>query len=164
MKVLFTLLPLLFLAFSCSAQAPDATAAAPGLTVIKNQWHQFFRNPSLERDPNEEVTESQVGDRVRREIEQPNDPRRSGGMPTAELPQLKTKTESTSKDNPLSYVYELKLRNDGSKDISAVTWEYVFTTLDTGKEVGRRRFESKERISAGKTRNLVARSAIPPTG
>jgi len=164
MKVLFSLLPLLLLSVCCVAQAPPAPAAGSGLIVIKNQWHQVFRNPALERDQNEEVTESQVGDRLRRQIEETNDPRRSQSRPSVDLPDTKIKTDSAANDNTLSYLYELKLRNDGSKEISAVTWEYVFLAPDTGQEVGRRKFESKERIGPGKTRNLTMRSAIPPTG
>ena len=163
MKVLFLLPPLLFLTVCSLAQAPLAAAAGPGLTVIKNQWHREFHNPALERDPNDELTESQTSDRLRREIEQANDIRRSQGRPTLDEPQPRMKTDPAS-NSMLSYVYELKLRNDSSKEISAVTWEYVFFTPDTGQEVGRRKFESKERIAGGKVRNLVMRSAIPPTG
>lgn len=163
MKLLFTLLPPLLLTVCCAAQAPLTAAEPAGLTVIKNQWHREFHNPALERDPNAEVTESQTSDRLRREIEQANDIRGSQGKPTVDLPQPTIKTDPTS-NSMLSYVYELKIRNNGSKEISAVTWEYVFSAPDTGQEVGRRKFESKERIAGGKVRNLVMRSAIPPTG
>ena len=132
--------------------------------MIKNQWHREFHNPALERDLNDEMTESQTSDRLRGDVEQANDIRRSQGRPTLDMPQPKMKTDPAGSDNTLSYVYELKLRNDSSKEISAVTWEYVFFAPDTGQEVGRRKFESKERIAGGKVRNLVMRSAIPPTG
>jgi hypothetical protein len=62
------------------------------------------------------------------------------------------------------YSYEAKFRNNGAKDISALTWEFIFFSTDTGKEVGRRKFESKKAISNGKTSTLVMQSVIPPTG
>jgi len=96
MKVLFLLPPLLLLTVCSLAQAPLAAAAGPGLTVIKNQWHREFHNPALERDPNDELTESQTGDRLRREIEQANDIRRSQGRPTLDEPQPRMKTDPAS--------------------------------------------------------------------
>src|SRR5215467_9312000 len=104
MKVLFTLLPLLFLAICCSAQTVPVTAAGPGLTVIKNQWHRDFHNPALDKDVNDEVRESQTGDRQRRDIEQANDIRRAQGMPTVELPQPKMK-DVPPNNITVSYVY-----------------------------------------------------------
>ena len=48
--------------------------------------------------------------------------------------------------------------------MSAVTWEYVFAENESGKELGRRRFISRERIRPGKAAHFKLRSAAPPTG
>ena len=64
----------------------------------------------------------------------------------------------------VTYIYEVKVRNTGEKEIRTLIWEYVFFEPGTERELGRRRFVSRESIGPGKTRNLVLRSASSPTG
>jgi hypothetical protein len=159
--------PFLALLVSSGAVAQAATSAsdAGGLIVISQKWHRELRDSRLERDPVEETNDRMDQERRRRDVEQTNDTRRALGMPTLEVPtpELKNDTEP-SREATASYVYEVKLRNASGKDISSITWEYVFLEIDSDKEVGRRRFESNEPIARGKTRDLVMRSAVPPTG
>jgi hypothetical protein len=68
------------------------------------------------------------------------------------------------KDASIDYTYEVTVRNESNKNVAKVTWEYVFEDIDTGREVGRRRFESEESIGSGKIADLEKKSSIPPTG
>lgn len=65
--------------------------------------------------------------------------------------------------NPYVYVYSLKLRNDGEKNVRGVLWEFVAADLNSGTELNRRRFTSLAAISHGKTVTLRATSLSPPT-
>lgn len=60
------------------------------------------------------------------------------------------------------YIYRMKVRNDGPKQIKAVCWDYVFSDLLTGQEVGRHRFRSVGKIGCGKERTVSVVYKLPP--
>ncbi|HKZ02440.1 MAG TPA: hypothetical protein VJ180_09390, partial [Pyrinomonadaceae bacterium] len=71
--------------------------------------------------------------------------------------------QSTSEVTTTEFAYELTLRNLGSKTVSIVEWEYIFTDPETRAEVGRHQFLSEGKISPGERKTLVAYSTSPPT-
>ena len=155
---------LIFLFFTFSVAQNGSQAALPGLSVIKYKWSNTLRNPELERDPNAEANDAVSGDLRRKNAEQTNETLRAAGMPARDLPNPELRSDSPKQDAAATYLYEITVQNNSGKDVSGFTWEYVFLSTADGKEVGRRRFESKERIAMGKMRKLAVRSAIPPTG
>ena len=80
------------------------------------------------------------------------------------LPPPRTDTLGPKPGPTITYIYQVNLRNTGSKEVRAVKWEYVFSENETGKEIGRRRFISRERIRPGKAAHFKLRSAAPPAG
>jgi hypothetical protein len=60
------------------------------------------------------------------------------------------------------YVYSLKIRNNGSKTIEGVAWDYVFLDPSNSTEVGRHKFLSFERVASEKTVNFQAQQRTPP--
>jgi hypothetical protein len=164
MKILFASILLGFLGVCCLAQRPAASPEASALVVIAKKWHSEMRNPALDGDPIGDADSSLEEVRERRMADLRNE-KSSGLGPVGELPPPKiVKPETPGRNPSITYIYEVKLRNDGKMDIAAVTWEYVFQDPDSGREVGRRKFESRIPIGAGKTKNLSVQSAIPPTG
>ena len=157
----FVLLPLLLL---LSLYQSSSAQESHDLIVIRQRWHYDLRDPKLERDPVAETDDRMVQDRQIREIMKTNDKLREQGMPVRDVPAPDLKSETGRAEASAAYVYEVTLKNGGKKDISSVTWEYVFVSPGTGKEVGRRRFETKASIRAGKTKHFLENSAIPPTG
>ena len=69
------------------------------------------------------------------------------------------------KDPPSRYVfvYKATIKNDGDKIIKAIDWDYIFLDRGTENEVGRQQFTSEEKISPGKTKELVVTISKPPT-
>lgn len=164
MKLIFTPFIFLFAVFCGSAQTP-AVSEGHGLSVVRQKWHRELRRSSaLERDPVEETDRRQTAEQRRREIERQNEILRTQGMPQRDLPIPELPSESRQREPSASYVYEVSLRNDSKREVSSITWEYVFLDPATKAEVGRRRFTSKTRIGSGKSRTITMRSAIPPTG
>ena len=153
-----------FLLFAVSCFGQTSTSDGPGLTVVKKKWHPEFRNPLLDRGSEEETGEPQVDSVRRHEIEQSNDALRAQGIAGRGVSEPRLADVPDKPDPSAAYVYEITARNDGSKEISVVTWEYVFYAANSDQEVGRRRFTSKLSIPPGKTRTLTMHSAIPPTG
>jgi len=64
--------------------------------------------------------------------------------------------------SPYSYIYSLKVKNVGEKEIRSVLWEYVAANLDSGAELNRRRFTTIEDVGRGKVATLRGTSFSPP--
>jgi hypothetical protein len=158
------MLVLLLLALSASAQTLSNPSAGSGVTVIQKKWRMDVRNLALEKDPIETMKEREAEERRRQETDRLNEIRRQQGMRTS-TPGVRPPTPDKGASGfSVTYIYEVKVRNTGAKQIRAITWEYVFFDPGTKEEVGRQRFESPVSISPGKTRNVVMRSPSPPTG
>lgn len=74
------------------------------------------------------------------------------------------KTIRRARGLSVTYIYEVKIRNIGKKDIRSLAWDYVFFDPGTQREVGRRKFVSEVSIGPSKTRRVVVRAASSPTG
>jgi hypothetical protein len=168
MKPLNALLLLMMVSGYIFAQAPSASNEVGGLAVLGKKWNFEVRNPSLDQDPIQETGDRQEAERQRLDIERRNEMLRARGMPTLPVPQPlpppRTDTLGPKPGPTVTYIYQVNLRNTGSKEVSAVTWEYVFSDNESGKEIGRRRFVSRERIRPGKSAQFKLRSAAPPAG
>jgi len=168
MKPLNALLLLMMVSGYIFAQAPSASNEVGGLAVLSKKWNFEVRNPSLDQDPIQDTGDRQEAERQRLEIERKNEMLRARGMPTLPVPQPlpppRTDTLAPRPGPTVTYIYQVNLRNTGSKEVSAVTWEYVFSENGSGKEIGRRRFISRERIRPGKAAQFKLRSAAPPAG
>lgn len=64
---------------------------------------------------------------------------------------------------PEEFVYQARYRNESQKTIKAITWDYVFTDPESGKELARHRFFNEIKIKPGQTKTLDNRSTLPPT-
>lgn len=63
----------------------------------------------------------------------------------------------------LRFVYRLKVRNTGDREIRAVHWEYDFLDRGSGDLLYRHTFQSELRIGPGEIAMLIKRSLLPPT-
>ncbi|HEV2884818.1 MAG TPA: hypothetical protein VGW36_08170 [Pyrinomonadaceae bacterium] len=60
------------------------------------------------------------------------------------------------------FTYKLSVQNNGTKQIEAIDWDYVFLDLMTEQEVGRREFGSAQKIAPGKKREMSFFIPSPP--
>lgn len=155
---------ILFIFVSCiQAQNAGDASGAPDLVIVQKEWRIEFRNPALDEDPfraNNELRQAQID---RRENERRNAVRSKLGQPLEAPPTRASRVEGRRADPWTRYIYQLKIKNTGEKEIKTLTWDYVFFEPGTQNEVGRQRFISKANVSANKTKNLVFRSSAPPT-
>ena len=54
------------------------------------------------------------------------------------------------------------LKNTGAKAIKEVSWDYVFTNPESGKEVRRFKIQSRQQISPGASETLAKDISIAP--
>ena len=161
-KFLCSVLALLFVSSFATAQVPSGQSANPDVIVLQKKWREEYRNAALEEDEFKIQKEREQQELARINLEKQNKINTQQGMPTktAPAPKLSKREHGAS----IAYVYEVKFKNTGVKEIRTLTWEYVFFDPATNREVGRRRFVSQVRISPGKTKPVVENSSSPPTG
>ena len=156
---------LLFLFVLCSsAQAVPNQFDSSNVMVIQKRWRIEVRNPAVEKDPVKAMSDREEEERRRKSTERNNEILSERGMPTSSPAVRVPAPETRDRGVSVTYVYEVKVSNTGKKAIRTLTWEYVFFEPGTEQEVGRRRFVSEVSIGPGRTRNVVMRSALPPTG
>ncbi len=156
-------LALVMVLFAISALAQ--TAIGPlDVAVLESKWRIDVRNPALEIDPL-----AGNKDRLREEAAQKANAQQSQNRVRQgenALPPVVRQPRSDSGPRGIwvTYVYQVKLKNTGSKKIRRLVWDYVFTDPGTTIEAGRRRFVSKTSIKPGATRKLSVRLRSGPTG
>jgi len=162
MKVLCSIFALFLFASCATAQVLSDSPAKPNVIALQKKWRMEVRNAALDEDQFKVLKEREQEERERRAREKQNEIRTEQGMPTVMPPDRKPATRARGVS--VTYVYEVKIRNNGAKEIRTLTWDYVFFDPTAEREVGRRRFVSEVRIGPGKTRNVVVRSTTSPTG
>jgi hypothetical protein len=69
----------------------------------------------------------------------------------------------TIKDANPEFVYRVTVRNEGTKTIRSIEWDYIFVDRETREEVGRRKFHNEQRVRSHNSKTLTEYSTSPPT-
>jgi len=164
MRILTSGLVLFLFTVCALAQGAQASSAPPDITVLQSKWQIDLYNPALDKDPLAASKEQQQEELQRQGAARDNENRSRQGEPALPPVVRKSATETKATRLKAIYVYELKVRNTGQKEIRTLTWEYVFFETGTTQEVGRLQFVSKASMKPGQTRNIVVRSTEAPAG
>ena len=161
MKFLCSVLMLLLFAICAAAQNAPAW---PDVTVLENKWRVDVWNPALEKDVfsanTRQLNDAQIQGKARVE----SDNRVKQGEPALPPVVKQPPADNTNRKLSISYIYEVKVKNNGPKEIRSLIWDYLFFERGTTDEVGRRRFVSRVRIKPGATKQIVLKSPKSPTG
>ena len=169
MKLLITAACLLASSYAAFGQTATQSSDLPQLAVLKYSWNK--ERVGWERDPFSGPVENFDEMRVRARNEKRILDAKRGGN-SAEVNKLERDARSDQaliseihKNTPARYrfVYKTSIRNDGTKTIKAIDWDYVFYDVGSQTEVGRRQFTSLEKIAPGKTKELKFFIKGPPT-
>ena len=168
MKWLVVALGIALTATVSIAQTVSAPSDPSGIEVVKFGWAK--ERIGWERDPFggpvENFDETRARQRNERRIE---DAKRGG---SAEVDKIKREARADAaniaakhKQPPSRYVfvYKTTIKNLSDKAIKSIDWDYVFLDRETETELGRREFTSEEKISAGKSKELIVTITKPPT-
>lgn len=68
-----------------------------------------------------------------------------------------------TREQEKQFVYQVKVRNTGEKQIAALDWEYIFINPETKKIVGHHSFHALVRIQPRQSKTLSEISVSPPT-
>jgi hypothetical protein len=169
MKLLITAACLLVSTYTAFGQPPTPSSETPQVAVLKYSWSK--ERVGWERDPFSGPIENFEEMRVRARNEKRILDAKKGGN-SAEVNKLERDARSDQaliseihKNTPARYgfVYKTSIRNDGTKTIKAIDWDYVFYDAASQTEMGRRQFSSLEKIEPGKTKELRFFIKGPPT-
>ena len=183
MKTLGVILLSLLACAPAAAQEPAAAAAAPaaephGVSVVKASWRKHFFNPALLEDPLRASNNTAQLLQERKEVTRINNERAKAGSGRLLVPfptqapgepsnrstreTINVPVQRPPIDPRVSYLYEVKVVNNGARKVLSLVWEYVLFDPATGREVGRHAFETKAGIGVGKAQTLQGRSGQPP--
>jgi hypothetical protein len=161
MKALVIVL-LMMLPAAAAQRVPAAKDESHGVSVVKARWQKRFYNPALDEAAADASSDPAELTRARQDAARAN-PGRSGQLtlpPDTERPGATHRPKPGRGSNV--YLYEVKVRNEGTKKIRSIVWEYVLFDPATRAEVGRHEFESKVGIGVGKSKSLLGTSSMPP--
>ena len=155
----------IFLVLLC---AGVVCAQQPDVEVVKYSWTK--ERIGWERDPFSGPIENFDEVRARQRNERRIEDAKRGN--SAEIDKIRQEAKADAAniavkhaDTPSRYVfiYKATIKNAGSKAIKSIDWDYVFLEHGTENEVGRQQFTSEEKVSPGKTKELVVTINKPPT-
>src|ERR1041385_386029 len=152
MKVLISSLVVFLVAICAAAQT---SSNPPDVTVLQNKWRIEKYNPALDKDPLAPNKERQKEEIEQKETARENENRARQGEPALAPTVHQSAPETVAGRLKVQYVYEIKVRNAGHKEIRTITWEYVFFEPGTKQEVGRLRAVSQANMKPGSTKQSV---------
>jgi hypothetical protein len=151
------------------AQDGGQAPAAPDVQIVKYSWSKD--RVGWEGDPFSGPIENFDEMRVRtRNEKRMMDAKRSAGSVEAGRAERDALTDQAlisaihKAPRPrYGFTYKVSLQNKGSKEITAIDWDYVFFDSISQSELGRREFGSEQKIAPGKTKEVRFFIAAPPT-
>lgn len=166
MKYLYLVILLFLLTVETSAQNLSDSS---GLSVLQKKWSiklVYPPNSILNEDPLRYAGETSRAILESREPASQRSISTQQNKPPARPSGIRSlRSEKISENNSLlSYRYQLKVRNNGTKTIQSITWDYIFFDSVTRQQVGQRQVISKTNLKPNKIGNLVMRSRLSPTG
>ena len=165
MKPAAILLVLLCAGVVCAQQQQPNVA----VEVVKFSWSK--ERIGWERDPFGGPIENFDETRARQRNEKRIEDAKRGGN-SAEVDRIKREATADAaniaakhKDSRSRYVfvYKATIKNTSTKAIKSIDWDYIFLERGTENELGRQQFTSEEKISAGKSKELIVTITKPPT-
>src|SRR5437868_5615185 len=129
-------------AIPCQGQDPPKNQTPPGVMIRKYKWEKIGPGPVVDSTFKAE-TDSPNGT-----TSDPNTPAQASGVKDQNAP---------------FFLYSVELKNDGSKAIKAILWNYLIIDSETNEELGRHECASFEKVGSNAVRALTMRSRLSPS-
>ena len=157
-----SLLLALLLATLATAQQTATKSDPSDLTVVDHSWHRDYAGTQADSNPlqpNEDLMQQTRAEKAvirQRDYDLPSTVERPMPVPGPRpVPGGRVERDV--------YVYKLTLKNNGTKRIKFVDWEFQFLHPQTHELLGSRRITSKVKLAPGKTEKIEARLLQQPT-
>ena len=156
---------LVLLLLTTSVIAQETTLDPPDVIVLEKSWHKEPQagpaSASNPLGPNEAlIRQTQMEKAAIRQREDYSLPNQTT---EARMPVPQPRPVAPARSLITTYVYKIKVQNNGSKTIKSLEWEYQFLNPQTLELMGYRRITSNTTLSPGKTKKLERRFTRQPT-
>ena len=156
---------LVLLLLTVSVMAQETSLDPPDVIVLEKSWHKEPQvgpaHASNPLGPNEAlIRQTQMEKdtiRQREEYSLPNQPTE------ARMPVPQPRPIAPARSVVTTYVYKIKVKNNGPKTIKSLEWEYQFLNPQTLEVMGYRRITSDTKLSPGTIMKLERRFTRQPT-
>ncbi len=159
-----SLATLVLLLLTTSVIAQEKTSDPPDVIVLEKSWHKEplsdVRN-SNPLEPNEALIKQTLAEKAL--IREREDYKEQNQTTTRRMPTPPPRPIAPPSSVVTTYVYKIKVKNDGSKTVRTIDWEYQFLNPDTLEVMGYRRITSDTKLHPGKTKKLERRFTRQPT-
>lgn len=150
-----------------TAGVGQAQSAPSGVVVLGQSWDRSRPpSPALYEDPLRVASETARMQDAQRATIQQNKDREKAHLEPLPIPQ-RTGSQTGQRVSPAPngyiYTYTARVRNDGTRKIRRVDWDYMVFDSAAGHEIGTHRFTSKVSVSPGQTKKLSGRTTSPPS-
>lgn len=154
-------------AINCGAFAQQQNEAALPLEILKLKWEKQTQLPR-NFDPSTIPMNGVFNDsNVRATVNSVINPADATRTATRNQSNAETSSVAVFPATPgrlrVVYIYSMRVKNVGQKQIDGVAWDYVFVDAVTSKEVGRHQFLSFETLESEKTTTFTSQLRSPPT-
>lgn len=162
MKSAYLILLLFLFSIDMLAQN-DTNNFPPGITIVKKDWYKKFTRPTFDESPFDPIEVVQQSSGNPATFRKENDRRVRRGIPASKTPSSIKPSVQGNTESANIYIYKLKIKNNGDKQIKSLVWDYVFYEIGTSNEVGRIQFKNNINVESGKTKDLAISTNIPPS-
>jgi hypothetical protein len=156
------------LAMSCGAfgQQQVESSAAP-LEILKLKWERQIQLPR-NFDPSTIPMSGVFNDaNVRNTVNSVLNPADATRAATSTQSNAQTSSVANFPATPgrlrVVYIYSMRVKNVGQKQIDGVAWDYIFIDAASNKEVGRHQFLSFDMLKSDKMTTFTSQMRLPPT-
>ena len=138
MKITGLMLIILAAAASTSAQAMAEGGLPPDILILSQKWSEDTFLPGWDRSP-------------------------SSSLPPGTTDPRQIIDETSSRQPTKIFLYRIKVRNTGTRDVLAISWDYVFIDAGTNEEASRHQFLVTAKVRPGGAKTLTGASASAPS-
>ncbi len=164
MRVRLFLLSALILSVASSATFSQDPGG--GLVVLKFSWDKERIRPRPSLSPmasQDELIQQSERERQLAAARNASDRGKAGRLETQIINHDAAKMKAAQTPPPDdAYRYKVTLRNESTKTIKSIDWDYLFIDPMTGSEVARHQFTSDESIKTGRSKEVSVLYLIPP--
>src|SRR5687768_15186272 len=137
MKITRLMLMVIAAAAGTSAQATADGGSPPDVLILSQRWSEETFLPGWDSSP-------------------------SSSLPPGATDAGQIIRETSSREPTKLFLYRIKFRNTGARDMLAINWDYVFIDAGTSEEASRHQFQVTERVRPGGAKTLTGASATAP--
>jgi hypothetical protein len=151
MRVTGLILMIIAAAAGTSAQTTADGGLPPDVLILTQKWSGTTFLPDWDRSPYSSLKRGTP------------DPQQNSSLTPGTTDPRQISRETSSREPTKLFLYRIKVRNTGTRDVLAISWDYVFIDAGTNEESARHQFLVTEKVRPSGEKTLTGVSASAPS-